>query len=125
MSREGRGVAEHSSLIPGSQSIQREKGLRVEETTLERDISTYRAYGYNVQPAAWEKWLGSEALGRGDRTDAAMHFQKAAMDLRQVAEAGRYAPRSDNSFSTLNGNETSQVFNGAAMHSNRTSRSVY
>jgi hypothetical protein len=125
MSKEGHSIAEHSSPIPGPQDTQLEKQLRVQETTLERDIVAYRALGYSIQPAAWEKWLGSESLARGDRIDAAKHFQKAAMDLRQLAEAGQYALRSNHSYSTMHGNETSEIMNAANMHSNRTSSSVY
>ena len=125
MSTEGGSIAEHSPLMPGPQDTELEKQLRTRETTLERDIVAYRAYSYNVQPAAWEKWLGSECLARGDRVDAAKHFQNAATDLRQLSEAGPYAFRSNHSDSTLHGNQTSEIMNAANMHSNSSSSSVY
>src|SRR5581483_6509936 len=125
MSAEGASVAKHSSPMPGPQDTQLEKQLRLRETTLERDIVAYRAYSYNVQPAAWEKWLGSEALARGDRIDAAKHFQNAATYLRRLSEAGPYALRSDHSDSALHGSQTSEIMNASNMHSNRSSSSVY
>jgi hypothetical protein len=125
MSAEGGSIADQSPLIPGPQDTELEKQLRTRETTLERDIGAYRAYSYNVQPAAWEKWLGSECLARGDRVDAAKHFQNAATDLRQLSEAGPYALRSNHPDSTLHGNQTSEIMNAANMHSNRSSSSVY
>ena len=125
MSAEGSNIAEHSSLMPGPQDTQAEKQLRMREKTLERAIVAYRAYSYNVQPAAWEKWLGSESLARGDRIDATKHFDNAAMDLRKLSEAGPYALRSDHSDSALHGNQTSETMNAANMHSNRSSSSVY
>ena len=133
MSNEGRNSAKNSSILPGPGSTNRETQLRADETTLERDISTYRALGYNIQPAAWEKWLGSEALARGDQVDAGVHFQRAAMDLRRSAEAGTYAMSSTNSYSVRSnhsnssrlGNLTSDQTNATNMHSNRSSRAAY
>jgi hypothetical protein len=131
MSNEGRGSA--GILPPGPRSTNRERQLRADETTLERDISTYRALGYNIQPAAWEKWLGSESLARGDQADAGFHFQRAAMYLHRSAEAGAYTMssinsypmRSDNFDSSRHGNLTSDETNGTNMHSNKSSRAAY
>jgi hypothetical protein len=133
MSNEGRGAAENSSAWPTAQRTKEETRLRVDEKTLERNVSTYRALGYNIQPAAWEKWLGSEALARGDQVDAGVHFQRAATDLRRSAEAGAYrtstvnsySMRSDNFDSSRHGNLTSDETNATDMHSNKSSRAAY
>jgi hypothetical protein len=125
MSHDGRSIAEHSSPIFGPQDTELETRLRAQETTLEREIAAYRASGYTFPAAMWEKWLGSEALGRGDRVDAANHFQNAATDLRRSLEAGQYARESNRSDATLHGNQTSQMTNAANIHSEKSSRSVY
>jgi hypothetical protein len=133
MSNEAPGAAENSSAWPSAQRINEEKRLRADEKTLERDVSTYRALGYNIQPGAWEKWLGSEALARGDQVDARVHFQRAATDLRRSAEAGAYrmnavnsySTRSDNVDSSRHGNLTSDETNATDMHSNKSSRAAY
>jgi hypothetical protein len=133
MSNEGRGAAENSSAWPSAQRTNEEKRLRTDEKTLERDLSTYRALGYNIQPAAWEKWIGSEALARGDQVDAGVHFQRAATDLRQSAETGpyrmnavnAYSMRSNNVDSSRHGNLTSDETNATNMHSNKSSRAAY
>ena len=133
MSNEGRGAAENSSMWPSAQRTNQEKQLRTDETMLERHISIYRALGYSIQPAEWEKWLGSEALASGDQVDAEVHFQQAVMDLRRSAEAGAYAMssansysmRSNNSDSSRHGNLISDETNATNMHSNSSSRKAY
>ena len=133
MSNEGRGAAENSSAWPSAQRTNQEKRLRADENTLERDLSRYRALGYNIQPAAWEKWIGSEALARGDQVDAGVHFQRAAMDLRRSAEVGAYrmsavnaySMRSNNFDPSRHGNLTSDETNATNMHSNKSSRAAY
>jgi len=125
MSHEDHSAVKHSSLMPSSEQISQEKQLRLQEKNLEHDIAAYRADGYKIQPAAWEKWLGSESLARGDQPDASKHFQTAAMDLRRIAEAGQHAMPLNNSDAGLHGNETGQMTNGTDLHSNRSSRAVY
>ena len=133
MSNEGRDAAKNSSAWPSAQRTNEEKRLRTDEKRLERNISTYRALGYSIQPAAWEKWIGSEALARGDQVDAGVHFQRAAMDLRRSAEAGAYrmsalnaySMRSNNFDPSRHGNLTSNETNATDMHSNKSSRAAY
>jgi hypothetical protein len=133
MSNEGRGAANNSSAWPNAQRTNEEKRLRADEKTLERELSAYRALGYNIQPAAWEKWIGSEALARGDQVDAGVHFQRAATDLRRSVEAGKskmsevnaYSMRSNNFDSSRHGNLTSDETNATNMHSNKSSRAAY
>jgi hypothetical protein len=125
MSSEGRSAAAHSSVLPQAGTANKEKRLRAEETGLERDLVAYRARGYNVQPAVWQKWLGSEALSRGDQKGAAIHFNKAKNDLRRLSEARANTHPNYSSDAQLHGNETSQATSATDMHSNRGSSSVY
>jgi hypothetical protein len=126
MSYEGRSAAENSSLFPTTGATNQERRLRADEKTLERDLVAYRARGYNIQPAKWEKWLGSEALARGDQVDAAKHFQRSANDLRRLSETGAYAlQRNYDSDASMHGHETSQTTSASDMHSNKSSRAVY
>ena len=136
MSSEGRAAAENSAIFPGPEATRDEKQLRLDENALEREIVAYRVRGYNIGPAAWQKWLGSEALARGDQADSARHFQLAATELRRAGypseasrsndppETSRYS-RAEQSDATLHGNQTSQETNGTNLHSNRSSRTAY
>jgi hypothetical protein len=47
------------------------------ETKVERNIVAARANGINVAKAEHQKWLGSEALSKGDRPGAMRHFRLA------------------------------------------------
>jgi hypothetical protein len=134
MANEGANGAKNSSMT-GPGATNSETHARWWETKVERDIVAARANGVNVAKAQHHKWLGSEALSKGDRPGAMRHFQQAENDLRaqgfRVSQNNAQYNNSranmqyNNSRTNLNANETSQNPNASNMHSNRGANTAY
>ncbi|MBV8357498.1 MAG: hypothetical protein JO189_06120 [Deltaproteobacteria bacterium] len=108
------------------QSTYNEEQARWHETKLERDITAARAAGINVGSAQHQKWLGSIALSKGDRTEAMRHFMRADQDLNDAGfRVSSNNMQYKNSNTYLNGNKADQETNGANLHSNRGTNSAY
>jgi hypothetical protein len=123
MANEGRNGAENSTMS-GPATTNSETRARWFETKAERDIVAARADGINVGKATHQKWLGSMALSKGDRTGAMRHFQLAERDLRSEG-FGTSRSVSSESRTNLNANETSENPNAVNMHSNRGANTAY
>jgi hypothetical protein len=81
MSSESANGLQNSS-VNGPSAQNEETQARRLETKVEREIGAERSNGINVAKAVHQKWLGSTALSKGDRTDALRHFNLAERDLR-------------------------------------------
>lgn len=86
MAHEGANGPENSSMS-GPAATNSETHARWLETKAERDIVAARSQGMNVAKAQHQKWLGSEALSKGDRPGAIRHFERAEMICVQKATA--------------------------------------
>jgi hypothetical protein len=131
MSHEGANASANSS-ISGPSAQNSETRARWLETKVERDVVAARAKGVNVAKAQHQKWLGSEALSKGDRANAMRHFRIAERDLGdegfQVSRNSQMNRTSVNENSTstnTNANDTSQNPSAANMHSNQGTNSSY
>lgn len=93
--------------MSGPSAQDEETRARWLETKVERDIVAARADGVNVSKAQHQKWLGSTALSKGDRTGATRHFQRAERDLRAAGfRMSRNSMQDNDSRTNLNANET-------------------
>jgi hypothetical protein len=125
MSNEGANGPQNSSMT-GPSAINSETEARRLETKAERDIVRARTDGLNVAKAQHQKWLGSIALSKGDRTGAVRHFELAEHDLRAEGfNLSRNGVQYNDSRTNLNANETSQPSDAANMHSNRGTNAAY
>lgn len=125
MSNEGPNAAESSSM-KGPAAQNRETRARWWETKVERDIVAARNNGANVAKPQHQKWLGSEALSKGDQRGAIRHFELAERDLRaQGYGVSRDNRMQYNSSENLHANETNQPSNATNMHPNRGANSAY
>jgi hypothetical protein len=121
MSHEAPGDTSTENAPPtlGAATKQEQKANRM-EVKLERDITAARARGANVAAAQHQKWLGSIALRKGDRSEAMREFAKAEHDLSS-RQLSNYSAANNR----LRAKETSQTPNAANMHSNTSATTSY
>jgi hypothetical protein len=122
MSHEGNTHANVATPASTNDEIQ----ARRTETAVERDIVAAKARGVNVATAQRQKWLGSIALSKGDRTEAMRHFNRAKVDLRKAGyRVGQNNVQLNDNRTNLNANETDQTPNAANMHPNSGAAAAY
>jgi hypothetical protein len=111
---------------PTPASTRNEIQARETETAVEREIVAAKAHGVNVATAERQKWLGSIALSKGDRTAAMSHFNRAKVDLRKAGyRVGRNNVQLNDNRTNLNANETDQTPNATNMHPNSGAEGAY
>lgn len=123
MSNEDANAPANSS-IKGPSAQNQETRARWWETKVQRDIVAARNNGTNVSKAQHQKWLGSEALSKGDQHGAIRHFELAERDLREGYSVSRNSVQY-NRDNNLHANETDQPSNAVNMHSNRGANAAY
>jgi hypothetical protein len=114
--------AQHASNGPTSLSAktrEEEQANRM-EVSLERQIVAARARGADVAAAQHQKWLGSIALRKGNRSEALRDFTKAQHDLSNVRLSNNSAQNNH-----LRAKETDQTPNAVNMHPNKSATTAY
>jgi hypothetical protein len=115
-----------NATMDGPSATDAETQTRALETKVERDIVSARANGIDVSKAEHQKWLGSTALSKGNRTNAMRHFERAERDLRAKGyQVSRNNVQTNDTRANLNAHETNQDANAANMHSNRGTNASY